>query len=490
MARKRFQESVWLLAFPKKALILWAMNDMAHPASGTLYRQIYARVRGSIVDGQLQPGDRLPSARAYAQELGVARGTVDLAYAILAGEGYVDTNGRAGTRVAPGVARMIAAADAPAIPATANPTYQHGLMPLAPGVPAFDLFPRKVWTQLVRRYARNLGRHELTYPDPQGSQKLREAVAAYLGVSRGVTCTADEIVITGGFQSAVGLVTQAMLPAGGKAWYEDPGYSPIRRALREIGACPIEVPVDEEGMNVAAGIARAPNARCAIVAPAHQFPMGVAMSLARRLQLLDWAARADAWILEDDFDGEFRYQGRPLPALKSLDRSGRVFYTGTFSKTLFPGLRLGYLVVPPSELARFRDLMRYLDGGRSALEQAVTAEFLSEGHFARHIKKMRSAYRSRRAALADALAARFGPATRIEQGAGGLHLLLRVEGGLGSLADMAWNSGKALGAIPMRVLTDRADMQDGLLVGFANVPERQAPSLAEQLYDRVSAARE
>jgi len=243
-------------------------------------------------------------------------------------------------------------------------------------------------------------------------------------------------------------------------------------------------------MNVAAGIARAPNARCAIVAPAHQFPMGVAMSLARRLQLLDWAARADAWILEDDFDGEFRYQGRPLPALKSLDRSGRVFYTGTFSKTLFPGLRLGYLVVPPSELARFRDLMRYLDGGRSALEQAVTAEFLSEGHFARHIKKMRSAYRSRRAVLADALAARFGPAARIEQGAGGLHLLLRVEGGLGSLADMAWNSGKALGAIPMRVLTDRADMQDGLLVGFANVPERQAPSLAEQLYDRVSAARE
>lgn len=465
------------------------MNDMVHPTSGTLYRQIYARVRGSIVDGQLQPGDRLPSARAYAQELGVARGTVDLAYAILAGEGYVETNGRAGTRVAAGVTRMIAAANAPSRPALPNPAYQHGLLPLAPGVPAFDLFPRKVWTQLVRRYARNLGRHELTYPDPQGSPKLREAIAAYLGVSRGVTCTADEIVITGGFQSAVGLVAQAILPVGGKAWYEDPGYSPIRRALKEIGACPVEVPVDEEGMNVAAGIARAPNARCAIVAPAHQFPMGVAMSLARRLQLLDWAARADAWILEDDFDGEFRYQGRPLPALKSLDRSDRVFYTGTFSKTLFPGLRLGYLVVPPSELARFRDLMRYLDGGRSALEQAVTAEFLSDGHFARHIKKMRGAYRSRRAALADALAARFGAKARIEQGAGGLHLLLRIDGGLGSLADMAWNSGKALGAIPMRVLTERADMQDGLLVGFANVPERQAGPIAEQLYGVVRASR-
>jgi len=465
------------------------MDEKDRPAGGTLYRQIYTRVRGSIVDGQLQPGDRLPSARAYAQELGVARGTVDLAYAILAGEGYVETNGRAGTRVAAGVARMVAGADTRARSPAATPSYQHGLLPLAPGVPAFDLFPRKVWAQLVRRYARNLGRQDLTYPDPQGSLKLREAIAAYLGVSRGVTCTADDIVITGGFQSAVGLVAQAMLPAGGKAWYEDPGYSPIRRALREIGACPVEVPVDDEGLDVAAGIARAPNARCAIVAPAHQFPMGVAMSLARRLQLLDWAARADAWILEDDFDGEFRYQGRPLPALKSLDRSGRVFYTGTFSKTLFPGLRLGYLVVPHSQLDRFRDVMRYLDGGRSALEQAVTAEFLSEGHFARHIKKMRSAYRSRRAALADALAARFGSEARIEQGAGGLHLLLRLEGGLGSLADMAWNSGKALGAIPMRVLTDRPDMQDGLLVGFCNVPERQAATIAEQLYAIVKAAR-
>ena len=464
------------------------MNDVTISRAGALYRQIYLRVRESITEGQLQPGDRLPSARAYAQELGVARGTVDLAYAILAGEGYIEANGRAGTRVAPEAGRMIAAG-APYSSARPDATHQHGLLPLAPGVPAFDLFPRKVWTQLVRRHVRSLSRAEMTYPDPQGSPKLREAVAAYLNVSRGVTCTADEVVITGGFQSAVGLVAQAMLPAGGKAWVEDPGYTPIRRCLEEIGACPVRVPIDEDGMDVAAGIARAPNARCAIVAPAHQFPMGVAMSLGRRLQLLDWAARADAWILEDDFDGEFRYQGRPLPALKSLDRSGRVFYTGTFSKTLFPSLRLGYLVVPPSEIDRFRLLMRFLDGGRSALEQAVTAEFLSEGHFARHIKKMRTAYRSRRAALAAALAACFGEGAQIEQGAGGLHLLLRVEGGLGRLADMVWNSGQALGSIPMRIMTDRPDLQNGLLVGFANVAERQAPALAEQLHSIVTNGR-
>ena len=466
------------------------MNDMTHPAAGPLYRQIYERVRDSIAEGQLQPGDRLPSARGYAQELGVARGTVDLAYAILAGEGYVETNGRAGTRVASGV--MAIADRRQEVPPPAahavSITHQIGLMPLAPGVPAFDLFPRKLWTQLVRRHARALSRADLTYPDPQGSQALREAIAAYLAVSRGVTCSSDEIMITGGFQASLALVARALLPPGGSAWVEDPGYTRIRRALIELGSRPIYIPVDEEGLDVAAAIARAPDARLAVVAPAHQFPMGVTLSLPRRLQLLDWAERAQAWILEDDFDGEFRYQGRPQPALKSLDRAGRVFYTGTFSKTLFPGLRLGYLVVPRSEIERFLAVMRYLDGGRSSLEQAVTAEFLSEGHFARHIKKMRGAYRSRRAAMAAALVSRFGTAARIEQSAGGLHLMLRIQGGLGGLEYIPWTNGPAMGAVPMRVLTERADMQDGLLVGFANVPERQAATMADQLFAVVKAA--
>ena len=465
---------------------------MTHPEPAPLYRQIYERVRGSIVEGRLQPGDRLPSARSFAQELGVARGTVDLAYAILAGEGYVEARGRAGTRVAMGLHRLAAerGPGSTALPnAFAGTTHQHGLLPLAPGVPAFDLFPRKLWAQLVRRHARTLGRGELTYPDPQGSVKLREAVAARLAVSRGVTAHADQILITGGFQSAVGLVTQALLRSGEAAWVEDPGYSPIRMALAQIGAHAVPLPVDDEGLDVAAGMRRAPNARLAIVAPAHQFPMGMTLSLSRRLQLLDWAERAQGWVLEDDFDGEFRYEGRPLPALKSLDRAGRVFYTGTFSKTLFPALRLGFLVVPHSELDRFRQLMRYLDGGRSALEQAVTAEFLSEGHFARHIKKMRSAYRSRRAALAAALAARFGDDARIEQTAGGLHLLLHVKGGLGALERMVWTSGEALGAMPMRILTDRIDLRDALLVGFCNLPERQAPAIAAQLHAIIRAAR-
>jgi GntR family transcriptional regulator/MocR family aminotransferase len=466
------------------------MNDMPDPVASPLYRQIYERVRSSIAEGRLRPGDRLPSARGYAQELGVARGTVDLAYAILAGEGYVETNGRAGTRVASGIMPIMHLRKTvpPPTEHARSATQQHGLMPLAPGVPAFDLFPRKLWAQLVRRHARALSRADLTYPDPQGSQALREAIAAYLAVSRGVTCVADEIMITGGFQASLALVARALLPPGGAAWVEDPGYTRIRRAMIELGARPIYVPVDEEGLDVAAGIVRAPDARLAVVAPAHQFPMGVTLSLPRRLQLLDWAERAQAWILEDDFDGEFRYQGRPQPALKSLDRSNRVFYTGTFSKTLFPGLRLGYLVVPRSEIERFQAVMRYLDGGRPSLEQAVTAEFLGEGHFARHIKKMRGAYRSRRAAMAAALTDRFGPAARIEQGAGGLHLMLRVKASLGMLEYVPWRNGPALGAVPMHVLTDRADMQDGLLVGFANVPERQSAAMADQLFGVVEAA--
>jgi len=466
---------------------------MAHPvAQAPLYRQIYERVRASIAEGRLQPGDRLPSARAYAQELGVARGTVDLAYSILAGEGYVEARGRTGTRVADGIAHRAAVREGmPAEPPfnLAAAVHRRSMLPLAPGVPAYDLFPRKLWAQLVRRHARGLGRSELAYPDPQGMLRLREALAAYLSVSRGVVCSADQVIVTGGFQSAVGLVTQALLDKGETAWVEDPGYTSITRALTYIGVQPAMVPVDADGMDVAAGIAAAPHARLAIVAPAHQFPMGVTLSLARRLQLLDWAERHDSWVLEDDFDGEFRYQGRPLPALKSLDRAGRVFYTGTFSKTLFPGLRLGYLVVPPSELERFRLAMRFLDGGRSTLEQSVTAEFLSEGHFARHIKRMRGAYRSRRAAMVQALAERFGTNVRIEQRAGGLHLLLRFRDGLGELQHMPWYGEAALGALPMRALSDRPDLSDGLLVGFANVSERQAPATAAQLYAIVQAQR-
>lgn len=415
--------------------------------------------------------------------MGVARGTVDMAYAILAGEGYVEANGRAGTRVAPGVAPAKIAFAKPAATASTHEQRPHCFLPLTPGVPSFDLFPRKLWSQLVRRRAHALGPADMAYPDTQGSLRLREAVASYLSVARGVTCAPEEIIITGGFQAALGLVAHELGVAGRTVWVEDPGYPPITRALQHIGARPVPVPVDADGIDVAAGIAKGSGARLCVVAPAHQFPMSVTLSLPRRTQLLDWADAADAFVLEDDFDGEFRYNGRPLPALKSLDRSGRVLYTGTFSKTLFPGMRLGYLVVPTTLIERFRNAARYMEGGRPTLDQEVTAEFIAQGHFARHIKRMRNVYRSRRTALTEALGVRFG--VTLMPGAGGLNLILPVAGGLGRLAGVHWSEGHLLGAIPMAQLTEAAGTADSLLVGFTNVPEKQAAAMAERLHDSV-----
>ncbi|WP_162875519.1 PLP-dependent aminotransferase family protein [Sphingomonas crusticola] len=465
---------------------------MAPPPCGPLYRQIYDRVRGSIVDGQLAPGARLPSARVMAQEMGVARGTVDMAYAILAGEGYIETAGRAGTRVAPDIGQPASqpiphraarggSDRAPSLPLT--------FLPLTPGVPSFDLFPRKAWSQLVRRHAQSLSPASMAYPDAQGSPQLREAVAAYLAVARGIRCTPDEIIITGGFQGTLGLVAHELGIGGGSVWVEDPGYPRIVSALKHAGARPIPLPVDGDGVDVAAGIAAASDALLCVVAPAHQFPMGATLSLARRMQLLEWADTAGAMVLEDDFDGEFRYQGRPLPALKSLDCNGRVLYAGTFSKTLFPGMRLGYLVVPPALLARFRNAARYMEGGRPMLDQAVVAEFLAQGHFGRHIKRMRNAYRSRRAALVEALAARFAVPSELMSGAGGLNLLLPVKEGLGRLAAVPWGEGRFLGALPMAQLTGQPAMADTMLVGFTNVPEKQAAAMAGRLYEVIVGGR-
>ena len=219
-------------------------------------------------------------------------------------------------------------------------------LPFRMGLPALDAFPRKLWSRLSTRAARGLGTPELIYPHPAGDRPLREAIAAYLGVSRGIACTAEQVMVTAGFQGALALARSLLLHPGDAVWVEDPGYPLARQALGAAGVQISPVPVDREGLQVDVGIATAPNARLAVVTPTHQSPLGVALSLPRRLALLGWAAATGAWVLEDDYDSEFRYIGHPLPALKSLDRGGRVLYAGSFSKVLFPGLRLGYLVVP------------------------------------------------------------------------------------------------------------------------------------------------
>jgi GntR family transcriptional regulator/MocR family aminotransferase len=450
--------------------------------SAPIQRQIYRRLRAAIAERRLSPGERLPSTRTLASQLGVARGTVDATYALLAGEGYVVGRGPAGTIVSPGLPAEIAQADARqparvAAPDAASPAP----VPFRMGLPALDAFPRALWMRLAARRVRSLGLIGMDYPDAAGLPELRQAIAAYLAISRGVVCTPDQVIVTSGYQGALGLAAKLLLRPGDPVWLEDPGYFMARRALDIAGARIVPVPVDAEGVDVAAGIARAGNARMAVVTPSHQAPMGVALSLPRRLTLLAWAADAGAWIVEDDYDGEFRYAGHPLPALKSLDRRDRVLYAGSFSKVLFPGLRLGYLVVPPAEAARFATACKTLNAGGLSLEQSVVADFMTQGHFGRHLKRMRGLYAARRAALADALLKRFGRRIELTVQAGGMHLLVRFpdEPDDADLARRAQAQG--LGPTALSALSIEAGSARGLLLGFSNIPEPQAARMVARL---------
>jgi GntR family transcriptional regulator/MocR family aminotransferase len=449
-----------------------------------LHRQIYDRVRDAVARRVLKPGDRLPSARSLANQLGIARGTVDTAYAMLSAEGYVVARGAGGTVVAPELeAHAIPPRGSQPPPPGAAPGPIRGGVP-APfqmGLPALDAFPRKLWARLVARQARTMPAGALAYPDPAGLPELRDAIRRYLAVARGIACAPGQIFVTAGFRGALGLLARVLLSAGDRVWLEDPGFFLTRHAVEAASGRVVPVPVDGHGLDVAAGVRCARHARLVVVTPAHQMPLGVALSLPRRLALLEWADSAKAWIVEDDYDSEFRYAGRPLPSLKSLDRAGRVLYAGTFSKVLFPGLRLGYLVVPEPLAPRFARMAAALQPAASALDQAVVAAFIEAGHLARHIRRMRSLYAERRAGLAAALAAVFADRLRIELGAGGMHLLARLPAG-GSdrrLVSLARAHGLAPGALSEMAVARHSDQ--GLLLSFTNIPADQARRAAMRL---------
>jgi GntR family transcriptional regulator / MocR family aminotransferase len=446
-----------------------------------LYQQIANRVRAMVAAGQLAPGARLPSARALAAQLGIARGTVDTAYELLAGEGAIQARGSAGTIVSRGLTRRTAMPEQRPMRFAQRVADDLAAKPFRMGLPALDAFPRKLWSGLVVRAARAGGEAELGYADPAGLAALRTQVARYLGVARGIVCAADQILITGGFQGALSLVRQVLLRPGDPVWVEDPGYFMTRQALESSNVRPVPVRVDRDGMRVAAGVVAAPKARLAVVTPTHQSPLGVALSLPRRLDLLAWAADAGAWVLEDDYDSEFRYSGHPLPALKSLDRNDRVLFAGSFSKVLFPGLRLGYLVVPDELLGAFTRAARLLDTGRPLLEQQVTAAFMEQGHFGRHIRRMRALYATRRLALAAALWEAFGDRVTVELAAGGMHLLARFPGGADDtvLARRAAEAG--LSPTALSSLATAHDAGQGLLLSFTNIAEDDAPAVARRL---------
>ncbi|WP_137174431.1 PLP-dependent aminotransferase family protein [Massilia sp. HP4] len=438
-----------------------------------IYLQLYRRYCEAIAAGKLKPGDRVPSVRSLASELNLARGTVEAAYQMLVGEGYFVARGAAGTVVSPQLAKL-AGATRPRIaahraPNASSPQGAPGeALPFQLGLPALDAFPRKTWARLAGRNLRALEAMAMTYPDPAGYGALRRSIATYLGIARGIDCTPEQVFVTAGYHGALELARRVVLQDGDTGWYEDPGYVLARRFLLQSGLRLEPVPVDDQGLDVVRGMQRAPDARFAVVTPTHQSPMGMAMSLPRRLELLEWARSNRAWIVEDDYDSEFRYHGRPLPALKSLDRHGRVLYTGTFSKVLLPGLRLAYLVVPESQMARTRAQVDYLPGPGSILPQATVADFMEQGHFARHLRKMRLLYAERRAYLVAALVSELGERIEVQPQAGGIHVLARLGAGQDDRALTAAAQARGLG---LQALGDwrvgRAD-RGGLLMGFTN----------------------
>jgi len=449
--------------------------------AGPVYQQIVARLRAAIESGALAPGARLPASRVLATQLGVARGTVETAYALLVGEGTIVARGAAGTLVSPELAGRGAPVAPPLVRRGVVPAPPEPIRPFRMGLPALDAFPRKLWARLAVREARGLAEADLLHPDPLGLPALRTAIASYLGLSRGIQCDAGQVLVTGGFQGGLALIARTLLRQGDRAWVEDPGYFLARDGLLAAGATLVPVPVDAEGMRVADGVAAAAEARLAVVTPTHQSALGVALSLARRLALLAWAEARDGWIVEDDYDGEFRYAGPPLPAMKSLDRAERVIYAGSFSKVLFPGLRLGYLVLPWGLLDRFASASLLLQGGQPELGQRVVAAFMQEGHFARHLRRMRTLYGRRRAAAASALAEAFGPRLQLTLQGGGMHLLARFAGDVPDeeLAARAARAGLAPTALSSLRLRTGGDQ--GLLLGFTNVMEDQALPLARRL---------
>ena len=470
----------------ERTLVLGIDRTLAQP----MYLQICQRFKTAIEQGHLRPGDRVPAARALATELSLSRGTIDMAYRILADEGYFQMRGAAGTVVSP----SLSALDVPQLPVavpgeaaiTAATGDDDGTRLLQLGLPALDAFPRKVWNRLVTHRLRQSELTHLAYPHPAGYGQLRERVATYLGVSRGVACLPQQVFITSGLRASLELTLRSLSSAGDAFWFEDPGYLLARPFLQSAAIRLVPVPVDEDGLLVEQGRQLAPQARFAMVTPSHQSPLGMTLSLERRMALLDWAAQAGSWIIEDDYDSEFRYHGRPLPALKSLDRNDRVVYCGTFSKVMFPGLRLAYVVVPLSAVQRFEAVADHLNAGCPYLQQASVADFMAGGHFARHLKKMRALYAERRALTQQAFQQVLGERMQITLRAGGLHMLAELDAREDdvALAARAHAAGFALPALSRWYM--QAKPRQGLLLGFANVPNeaeamRQALLLKQAL---------
>jgi GntR family transcriptional regulator/MocR family aminotransferase len=461
-----------------------------------LYKQVYNQLRQDILAGRLKPGCRLPSARLLAAEWSISRITAETAYNHLLAEGYVQRRVGSGTHVAndiPDVSLHVGAGQyrrketaslsnrgrTLSAQTLAAPGY-HLATPFQSGLPDLGTLPL-LWKRIMGRHLTRMKRSMAGYGDPAGLMELRSAIAEHVVSHRGVHCAPEQIVITAGAQQGIDLCARLLLDRGDEAWVEDPCYAPGVATLRSAGAKVIPVPIDAEGLMVSAGSARSPSAKLAYVTPSRQYPLGVSMSMQRRKQLLEWVSGQGSWIIEDDYDSEFRYHGQPLEALQGLDRSSRVIYVGTFSKVLFPSLRIGYLVLPPNLVDYFVAAKSLADRHGPSLEQAALAEFISEGHFATHLRRMRRIYAQRQKQLQEIAKIYWRNSLAIEPSFGGLFMVGRLTGEGCDIQLSARAFERNIRVRPLSPLYLEQQAQPGFLLGYAAFTEGEMVEAARVL---------
>lgn len=458
---------------------------------GPAYMQLYGQLRGLILSGRLGPRDRLPATRALAAELGLSRGTVVAAYEQLASEGYIDGRIGSGAYVAGFVPEHLLPASPPAEAPPPRPeTGRDAHPPFHPASAALDRFPHAEWARGFQTAWRDPPLGLLDNPDPQGFLGLRAAIAGHLKAWRGIDCTPEQVFVLSGTAEALELVARTLVPAGAPAWLEDPGYPIAYRVLEAAGLQPVPVRIDAEGFDLRRALKAEPSARLAVITPSHQYPLGHTMTLARRLNLLDWAGRGEGWIVEDDYASEYRYSGRPLAALAGLEnpsqaQRGRVIYCGTFSKVMFPALRLAYIVAPPGLVGALRAAMTRASARASIMPQVPLAQFIASGQFAAHIRRMRRLYAGRQKALVQAIETHLQGLLEATPAEAGMHLIARLSPALARRMDdtaASRRAAKAGLAAPALSSYSRLDAPpQGLVLGYAGFDEGAMDAAARKL---------
>jgi len=469
-----------------------------------LHKQIYEAFCAAIVRGNIRAAQKVPSSRALALELKVSRIPVLTAYSQLLAEGYFESRSGSGTFVTSSLPdqpislgqrdvalrkvhsrrRVISKASA-LLPGFKPLPWLNRWGAFIVGQLALEHFPFRVWASLVNRHVRNMRINSLHYSDPMGSESFRGSIAQYLRTARAVNCEASQIMVVSGSQQALELTARVLLDPGDEVLFEEPGYRLARNVFALAGCCLVPVPVDAEGMDVVTGIKKSPRARAAFVTPSHQFPLGVTMSASRRLELLEWARRSTSWIIEDDYDNEYRYEAMPVASLQGLDSESRVIYIGTFSKTLFPSLRVGYVVIPPDLIERFLSVRNTMDVCPPHLYQVVLEDFIREGHLARHIRRTRLLYSERRNMLVEAVRNELGTSVELLGADAGVHIVTTLPKGLCDrpVAEAAARQDLWLWPLSSCYFGKRA--RQGLILGFGSTTPQQIPSAVRRLRDVI-----